>query len=88
MVGVCYLRTMFNVHGGRFDAALLAGRWYRNVSDCDLAAHEVVRTDCGRRFRDSPSWDSALGMVTLGFLSATMGLQVRLRYAIPHDDQT
>jgi hypothetical protein len=28
------------------------------------------------RSREFPAWDSALGLVTLGFLSATMGLQV------------
>jgi hypothetical protein len=35
-----------------------------------------IETELIGRSREFPAWGSALGLVTLGFLSATMGLQV------------
>lgn len=40
------------------------------------------------RERGEPSWSTALGMVTLGFISATMGIQVGSTNSHPKYDPT
>ena len=75
------LHASINVYGGSFDSTLL---WaIGNSIGVSLQYHLLLpeltdtRADGPGHRRGAPSWTNALGLTALGFISASLGLQVR-----------